>query len=861
MRRVRSQFLGPVVWLSSVVGVVAAFGLAAGSAAAADCSNALVRAQQGVGVEALPDCMGLEMVSPPKKFVQNANDVSVSVDGGRVLFKTRGALGDVPSQADPFFGDSYVATRGVAGWSVEGTVPPVPAMNGGWGPDLARSFSPDLSSWLVLAGAEDQRSVGLGQAFLGGLGGVFLPLSPFLEFADEAYHDGFSLSRTQLQGAAADHSRLVFAAGDSRTRYLAGDPDLVDAFGEFSNVYVAGRDGLGVPSLELLARDGAGTVWGARCGARLGGLVSNLARVSNGRDQGAVSYPDGSRLYFSTRPGQVGSDPCNSFFNMLRIMRRVDGVGGPQVSGLLAGEPGCARVSPACDATDGDDLYQGASVDGSKVFFTSTRQLTDSDLDVGNSFIPCGSPFMPAAAGCDLYLYDSDRPVGQRLTQVSAGTANPDHPTVGSGATVYDGTTAISGDGSRVYFVAQGVLTTDTNPAGATAVTGQPNLYLYQRDDTHPAGQLAFVGTLAASDSGQLWGGDGTFKNAAYPVPATGKDDGDVEIGGDGQTLLFQSNAALTADDTDGNRLDVYRYDSVTDQLDRISKAAPGGSDNGAIDVDRVRGASPTGTDFAEGGRWVSEDGETVVFKTPEGLAPDDDNAVRDSYMWRDGQLYRLPGSADSAGLGSPDAVQDAPVRQPSVSHDGSVVAFVAVDPLLPQDGDTAIDVYTARVDGGFPHTPDPASCDVLADACHDGGSSETPFTLGSTGPGDGGPGLGERGRLSVKRLTARQRSALGAGRRIRLAIVVNQAGRVTVTGRARIAKRLRKVSKASRKTSRAGAVEVPVGLSRAARRQLAETGRLAVKLTVAFSAARKPATAKVVLRQTATKAKKGGTR
>jgi hypothetical protein len=858
MRRVRSGVLQSVCRLAFVlVGGVAAFGLAAGSAAAADCSNAEVRAQQGVGVEALPDCMGLEMVSPPKKFVQNANDVSVSVDGGRVLFRTRGALGDVPSQADPFLGDSYVATRGVAGWSVEGTVPPVPALNGGWGPDLARSFTPDFSSWLVVAGTEDQRSVGLGQAFLGGLGGVFLPLSPFLEFADAAFHDRSSLSRTQLQGAAADHSRLVFAAGDSRTRYLASDPDLADAFGEFSNVYVTRRDEGGATSLELLARDGAGTVWGARCGVRLGGLVSNVARVSNGRDQGAVSYPDGSRLYFSTRPAQVGSDPCNSFFNMLRIMRRVDGVGGPQVSGLLAGEPGCVRVSPACDASDGDDLYQGASVDGSKVFFTSTRQLTDSDLDVGNSFIPCGSPFMPAAAGCDLYLYDSDRPVGQRLTQVSAGTANPDHPTVGSGATVYDGTTAISGDGSRVYFVAQGVLTTDANPSGATAVAGQPNLYLYQRDDAHPAGQLAFVGTLAASDSGQLWGGDGTFKNAAYPVPATGKDDDGVEIGGDGRTLLFQSNAALTADDSDGGRLDVYRYDSVTDQLDRISKAAPGGSDDGAIDVDRVPGATPTGTDFAESYRWVSEDGETVVFKTAEGLAADDANAVRDSYMWRDGQLYRLPGSQDPTAL----AVPDAPARQPAVSHDGSVVAFVAVDPLQPQDGDTAIDVYTARVDGGFLHTPDPAGCDVLADACHDGGSSETPFILGSDGPGNSGPGLGERGRLSVKRLTARQRSALGAGRRIRLAIVVNQAGRVTVTGRARIAKRMRKVSKASRRTSRAGKLAVPVGLSRPAKRQLAETGRLAVKLTVAFSAARKPATAKVVLRQTATKAKKGGTR
>jgi hypothetical protein len=823
------------------------------------CGNASIRFAQGIATTLLPDCMALELVSPPKKFVQNATNASVSADGGRVIFKTRGALGDVPSQTDLAFGDTYVATRGTTGWSVEGTVPPAPKFDEGWsgGADLARSFSPDFASWLMVAGTKEHESLGLAQVFRGGLGGLFLPLSPFLEFADAASHGLDNLTNMQLQGAAADHSRMVFAAGESTTRYLADDPNLADAGGELGNVYVTRRDQAGGTSLELLARDGAGTVWGARCGVRLGGLVSNLAGASNGRDQGAVSYPDGSRSYFSTRPAQAGSDPCNPFFNRLRIMRRVDASGGPQVTELLAGEPGCARVSPACDPGDGDDLYQGASVDGSKVYFTTTRQLTDSDLDVGNPFIPCDSSLMPVADGCDLYLYDSDRPAGDRLIQVSAGTANPGHPTAGSDAKVYSGTTAISGDGSHVYFVAQGVLTADTNPAAAAAVAGQPNLYLYQRDDSHPAGQLAFIGTLAVGDSGQLWGGDGTFKNGAYPVPATGNDDNGVEIGGDGRTLLFQSRAALTAGDSDGGRLDVYRYDSVTDQLERISKAAPGGSDNGAIDVLKVIGASQTGTDFAESYRWASEDGETVVFKTREGLAADDDNAAFDSYMWRDGQLHRLPGSADSTAL----AEQDGPSRQPAVSHDGSVVAFAAVDPLLPQDGDTAIDVYTARVDGGYVYQPDPADCDVLADACHDGGSSETPFTLGSGGPDDSGPGLGERGRLSVKRLTARQRSALGAGRRIRLAIVVNQAGTVTVTGRARLAKRVRKISSATRRTRRPGAVRVPVELSRGARRQLVRTGRLAVKLTVTFSAARKPATTNLVLRQTAPKAKRGGTR
>ena len=58
---------------------------------------------------------------------------------------------------------------------------------------------------------------------------------------------------------------------------------------------------------------------------------------------------------------------------------------GAQIEELFSSE--CSRVSPACKGegeANGDDLYQGASADGTKLYFTTNRQLANSDLDGSN---------------------------------------------------------------------------------------------------------------------------------------------------------------------------------------------------------------------------------------------------------------------------------------------------------------------------------------------------------------------------------------------------------------------------------------------------------------------------------------------
>ena len=827
MGRVRSSVLQPVVRLSSVVrscGVVvagaASLCLALPSAAAAqDCPNAAIRVQQGPLVEALPDCMALELASPAKKFSQDAYPDSVSADGLRATYVTQGDADNDPPVQQGLLGDLYVASRLGSGWAPE-SVLPSPGKAGtivnGWegGRLIGRSLSPDFSRWVALGASDAEIDFGLGKVWRGGVGDMFEPVSPLLSPLTGT--GTFPIvNSARFLGASADHGRVVFSPGEVGATYLPGDL-IPSGTGADRNAYVVGRDGVGAPSILLLARDGSGTVWGGRCGVRMP------------RMQGVVS-PDGSQVYFTTRPSQTGSDACNTTANRLRIMRRVETPGGAQVSELVASE--CDRVAPACNATNGDDLYQGASVDGTKVYFTTTRQLTDSDLDAGTA-TPCGTFF--GSPGCDLYLYDSDRPAGNRLVQVSAGDAGS--PTPGDGAGVLDGIAAISADGSHVYFVAQGVLTNEANSQGQTAGAFQSNLYSFVYDEDHPDGDIQFVGRVSALDGGflgGLWGSKGTFIDRAYPVPAASGTPGEVDpVGGDGHVLVFSSAAALTADDTDGTGQDVFRYDANSGELTRISRAASGGSDNGPFNVgSRVQPVvDRVGTDFAEFNRMVSEDANTVLFTTAEKLVPDDTDTAVETYMWRNGQTYRLP---QTAGVASAVAMSPA-----ALSHDGSVVLFGSRSQLLRQDGDAAIDSYIARVDGGYepPAPPDP--CEVMAGDCHGGGSGPLDNdNKTSSGGGNATPGARKTLAVSPPGRQARRRAA----RTGRLAVSVrsNGAGSVKVVGRAKVGKRTIRIGAGTTTLAQAGKARVGLRLTTRAKRVLNNGRPLRATLRVTSPGAR----------------------
>lgn len=662
------------------------------------CPNAPRRAEEGIAALLLPDCMALEQVSPPKKDSQPARSPVLSANGERALFSSNAALAGSPGVLY-ISGEPYLASRSASGWQTALTRPPA-ELNKGWFGG-AKSFNPDLSSWLHLAATSAQSELGAAQVFEQGTG-LFTPLSPLIEPLSGGLPE--TVSNAALQGASADHSHLVFAPGTASTTYFPGDP-VPSGPAAGSNAYVAHRDSGGQPDIELLARDDAGKAWGGTCGARLGGAAST---------RGAISQ-DGLRSFITTRPTQPASGFCRTA-NKLRILSRTETPAGPQIEELVQNE--CSRVSPpACSTADGDDLYLGASLDQTRVYFTTTRQLANSDLD----------------ATSDLYLYDSTKPLGARLTQVSAGGSGDATP--GSGASA-SSLFARSGDGSHAYFTSNAVLTTAKNPENREAEAGKPNLYLYE----YPAGTTAFLGTLAAGDSG------------AYPVPLAGSN---PAIGGDGHVLLFNSKANLSAADADTGFRDVFRYEGGASPTLQCVSCRPGAPDSAPFDTAERSNPNGAGTDFAEVGRWVSEDGQAVVLKTAEALVPGDQNGVTDSYLWRAGQIYRLPGTADGNGK-----LGDSPV----LSHDGSEVAFQSAAQLLPSDGDDTKDVYVGRVGGGFPKPIPPHVCGgeecqqpFAAQPSPQGAGSEA---AGAGNPSFNGPGKARcpKGRHRVKGRCVSQR-------------------------------------------------------------------------------------------------------
>lgn len=735
------------------------------SAAAADvCPNAEIRAEQGTEVSALPNCVALEQVSPGKKGNQPTRTPTIVTAGGeRVLFNSSATLGACPN-VHAFGGDFTIGERDLAlgGWRIECVNPPAAA-----GLDFAAyqtSFMPDLSRWFQVVGTPDGPQ--LYQEGIGGLFDPVSPVLSNLTGTAGPDPRGASADHSRLYFAPSGNEPRSgsYLAGDPVPAGTGEDPNLyvTRRDGGLSTVELIARDHTGkawggncgarLGGMESLlggnlnlqngdrnqgavSADGARVYFSTRptqppsgncveaahrkrimvreetlAGPVIEEMVASecasVPRACPGAATGDIA--SGSKIVSNFTP----STPAGTFAAGM-IVTRIGGTGIPANTKIaqvlspteleLTGNATVTATGVSLRANDGDDVYQGASEDQEKVYFTTTRQLLPTDLD-GSSVAStaaagatsCSNSAATGVLGCDLYLYDFEEPTGQRLTQVSLGEGTAATP--GNGASMRNSITAISADGSHVYFVARTVLTTDASPTGATAQSAQNNLYVY----TAANDDLAFVGTIPATDGGNagIFGGRANWQNGAYAVPIT-TDSLGGEIAGDGHVLLFNSRAPLTSDDLDTAR-DIYRYDRAEETLQRISRADPGGSDSGDFDVS-IPIAGGLGTEYPVQGRWASDDGESVVFTSSDPLKPGDVNGLEDSFWWHQGELFRLPGSTPAS--------DKATFIQPVISPDGSTIAYHSTERLLDTDGDSVEDVYVLRPGGGFAPAPPPPTC------------------------------------------------------------------------------------------------------------------------------------------------------
>jgi hypothetical protein len=791
------------------------------------CANATLR----TGASAtLSECRAYERVSPLAK-----NDLdtepwgrrSAAPSGGRVAFFTHGAAPGAQSGRPT----AFLGRRGSTGWVSR----PIdaPSASAGFPVPSYESLSPDLTGGILLsyAALASGAQTDAGQLYirddLDGSLGLTSPYRVLTPFAPQ----NFFVEPT-VGGSTDGFDRVMYEADVPQT----GDP----VTGQL-NTY--------------LWHDGTTHLAGVLPG---GSPPPDGSRPGSGINKGTVERSlsrDGRRVVFhAIDAATLGSGESRASVGGQLYVREDDFLGSPVTKHVSASQrtpPDPSGPLPA--------LYWSAEAQhGSSVLFTSCEKLTDdstASLAIGNqpqtcttgSSLDAGPLFL---GGHDLYLYDVDSGDLKDLT-----TLDP------RGAKVF-GVVGASEDLTRIYFVAGGVL-----DPGSGAQIDEPNLYLWEN------GTIKFIAVLNA-DVAPLGERPATDGDAWAVRPADKLQE--VRVSPDGRYLLLASHQRLTGydnrnpqacpswlitggndgipgtdDDVRGNTAgrctELYLYDAATSSMRCVSCRPDGLPPLSNASLYRPAGGGVGGSPDPSPAN-LSPDGDHAYFETADSLVSGDTNGAVDVYQWN-------RGSVDLISSG----------RSPSDSHfaeatpSGDDVFFLTREKLVNSDPDALIDLYDARVDGGFAEPPVATPCEGESCRAPQVAPQELTKPGSAVAQTDGNVPRGERSRISgIRALSSSDRSALAEGKTARLKLNVNRSGTVTVTGTARIGKRSRRVVSATAEAKSTGSLSVPLVLSSSALSELNGKGSLAVRLTVRFGDARPKA---VSFTLDAAGSKKGGAR
>jgi hypothetical protein len=388
------------------------------------------------------------------------------------------------------------------------------------------------------------------------------------------------------------------------------------------------------------------------------------------------------------------------------------------------------------------------SADGSGVFFTAggTGQLYVRLNPLAPQSAMSGEACTEAAKACTV-----------RVSAPAAGVAtDPKTPAAFLDASV---------DGSLVYFLDKGKLTTD-----ATAGSGY-DLYRYDvpartlidltpdiadrngarvegmlgiggptGEDAYfaAAGQLATGATQAPVGQTNLYALHGTaieFVARLGTGGASGEASGEVvdwvpssalvsgsivthsaRVSSDGQILLFSSARDLTAYAAHG-KSELYLYRSGRG-ISCVSCNPSGEAPAGPAGVQQIPVVGfHLLRNYAIMTRNLSADGRRIFFDSPDRLVSADRNDVNDVYEWEaDGEGSCASGSQDGGCLFliSGGAAGSGPSWFGDADEEGNNVFFLTGQPLVAQDRDELVDVYDARVGGGIVSQEEvpPVSCE-----------------------------------------------------------------------------------------------------------------------------------------------------
>jgi DNA-binding beta-propeller fold protein YncE len=772
-----------------------------------------------------PSGRAYEMVSPVDK---NGGDISRDVSTASQLNVQTGAAasGDAvafvsrSNFADPEAGSggvgipNYLARRGGDGWITEGVTPPVGRVFPAGSPEVPRvpGLALDASRSFGVSGAlltpEAERlngSFGLYMRTAGETAGQRYTLLsvPWQTLPPDSVSTAVGV-RFEWEASTPDGRHVVFS---SSRRLLPGAPP--DSTPSRPGAVYEWADG----SLRLASVLPPGLSFLAANPTAFGGGGTILMSSGNLHGDNVIS-DDGRRLFFTANVQGAGRV----------LLVREDGAATRVVS--ASERPGDPPNAPKAGA-----FWAAKSTDGSVAFFTSSAPLTADAV-------------IAPGGGSMVYRWDANAPQGQRLSAIS-----PDP----LGQPGVQGPAAVSDDATSVYFVASGELA-----PGATR--GAQNLYVWRQGQG-----LRYVATLDGTTAALTGALDGPLWRTLW----TRLGGRGARVSADGERLLFASYAQLDPaydtveesaedcgdPDVAGDRCrQIYLYDAPSGRVSCLTCVAGAPVTGDANLFGNSDGRRPVGDNSQETvdapldlPHNLSADGRRAFFETARPLVAADENNAIDVYEWEDGDL---DGEGELRLISSGRDATDSKFLAASLSGDD--VFFTSRDRLVGIDTDNHVDLYDARIAGGFaaqnPSAP-PPPCE--GDDCQ-GTLSGAPFLpgVGSGGPSNGNLDPGPRPSFSLARLSREQKAQLARGRRVLVRVRVNRAGKVRLAARAKLGGRMRTVATASKTARKAGSLTLGVKLTRAALRELTRKGKLKVTLAVKFAGVREARNSTVRLRR-----------
>ena len=692
----------------------------AGEAASAE--QSFLTAQEVFGAT-LPDSRQWQLVSPADKhgalipsLTKESEVEQASTDGSAFTYISTGALPGAQGNRAPE-ATQNVARRTGAEWATtdidlpheaaEGLIPAVPF--------AYRAFSPDLNAAVVqpfgrssenplehppLNKATSEKTPYLRST---ASGPCLTPSSPEESFPEECFTPMVTPANTSVPYGG--QLEFIAASPDARHGVIETEAPLAESTGKARRLFEWSAE-TGKLTLASVLPNGEAAV-----GPKLG--------VENRNVRNAISE-DGSTVVFEASTGAL-------HHLYARDVARKETV--------QLDEPQPGVTEPPVGENQ-EPLFQLASPDGSRIFFTDRQRLTK---DATSS---------SALKRPDLYecvvVENEAHHLACELHDLTVAL----HPH--ENANVQGAVIGSSTDATTLYFVANGALTPEAKTGNCipheevgspekNVRTAQCNLYMERYSPASETWSTTLVDRLSSEDEPDwMWpgnGGLGTLTSRVSP---------------DGEWITFMSDRSLTGrnnkgDNTDGRLVEqVFSWEASSGKTRCVSCNPNGTPPHGVFDVE---GETEEGTSllvdhsasFEE--RWIAAnipgwthvsekaayypsrvigDSGRMFFNSVEALVPQDTNGKMDVYEFEPAgvggcttasETFQEPLEGCVSLISSGKAEHESAFLDASPT--GNDVFFVTTAKLAPADKDEAFDAYDASVCGisGAPAClPEPAA-------------------------------------------------------------------------------------------------------------------------------------------------------